>query len=229
MEKLRLFYAKLMINDALAEKFDKILGDTAIENVNTIQIQQVVELAKEAGIELSAADIRDYVDAVNNDSEILTDDQLDMVAAGKDYWPMPPGGGCFVADSKVSTPSGEKDISEIKLGDEVISFDESTNKVVAKVIELRPILDKEIIRVEFSNGAVWNTTALQRFYCGRIHGNDDDFIRASDDKGNAALTEDGTKATVIKAEKTGEVQKVYDFITDGMNIFFVNVIAARGF
>ena len=231
MEKLELFYDKLMIDDALAEKFDKILGDTAIENVNTIQIQQVVELAKEVGIELSAADIRDYIETVNNDSEILTDDQLDMVAAGKDkdnkkFHPLP---ACFVGDSKVSTPSGAKDISEIKLGDEVISLDESTNKVVAKVIELRPILDKEIIRVEFSNGAVWNTTALQRFYYGRIHGNDDDFIRASDDKGNAALTEDGTKATVIKAEKTGEVQKIYDFVTDGMNIFFVNGIAARGF
>ena len=84
MEKLRLFYAKLMINDALAKKFDKILGGTAIEDVNALQIQQTIELAKEVGVELSAADIRDYVDDLSSDSEILTDDQLDMVAAGKD-------------------------------------------------------------------------------------------------------------------------------------------------
>lgn len=227
MEKLKLFYVKLMIDDALAEKFDKILAGTEIEGVNAIQIQQTIELAREVGIELSAEDIQNYIDAINNDSEIMTDEQLDMVAAAGRKG----GGGigCFVGDSKVSTPSGAKAISEIKLGDEVISLDEANNKVIAKVIELRPILDKEIIRVEFSNGAVWNTTALQRFYCGRIHGTDDDFVRASDDKGNAALTEDGTKATVISAEKTGEVQKVYDFITDGMNIFFVNGIAARGF
>ncbi|MBO4401734.1 MAG: hypothetical protein J5809_07805 [Selenomonadaceae bacterium] len=84
MEKLKLFYAKLMIDDALAEKFDKILGGTALEDVNAIQIQQTIELAKEVGVELSAADIRDYVDDLSGDSEILTDDQLDMVAAGKD-------------------------------------------------------------------------------------------------------------------------------------------------
>lgn len=83
MEKLRLFYAKLMLNRALAEKFDRIIGGTEIENVNAVQIQQVVKLSKEVGVELSAADIRDYIDSISSDSEILSDEQLDMVAAGE--------------------------------------------------------------------------------------------------------------------------------------------------
>lgn len=43
------------------------------------------------------------------------------------------GGGCFAAGTKISTPNGSVDIENVKVGDEVLSFDDtgeiSTNKV----------------------------------------------------------------------------------------------------
>ena len=35
------------------------------------------------------------------------------------------GGGCFAAGTKISTPNGSVDIENIKVGDEVLSFDDS--------------------------------------------------------------------------------------------------------
>ena len=48
------------------------------------------------------------------------------------------GGGCFAAGTKISTPNGSVDIENIKIGDEVLSFDDtgkiSTNKVTKTFI-----------------------------------------------------------------------------------------------
>ena len=131
---------------------------------------------------------------------------------------------CFIGESKISTPNGEKFISEIKIGDEIISLDSKNNKVVSKVIEVRPVAEQEIVKVEFGNGKIWYTTESQWFYCGN-----DDYACVIDDKGKAAITEDDAKTTIIKAEKTGKIQKVYDFVVEGLNVFFVEGIASEGY
>ena len=230
-------------------KLNKILDTPENEELTNEQIQRLIELAKEAGVEISAEDIENYIDAQENNSENLTEEELDMVAAGTrilsndinnadgvftviDNIDFPTSYGyraCFMGDSKISTPAGAKVIRNIKVGDEVYSLDAQNNKIVAKVIEVRPVFDEEIVKIEFSNGAIWYTTATQWFYCGRFYGNDDDYACAIDSKGKAALTENGEKVTVVKAEKTGEIKKVYDFITDGLNLFFVEGIAAEGY
>ena len=84
--------------------------------------------------------------------------------------------------------------------------------------------ENEIVKVEFSNGKIWFTTATQWFYCGN-----DDYACVLEDKGKSAITEENAKATVVKVTKTGEIQKVYDFIVEGVNVFFVEGIAAEGY
>jgi len=226
VDNLKIFYSKILANAESLAKFNAILDEN--EEITDEQINKLLDLAKEVGVELTAEDIKNYLSIQDNDSEKMTEEELEMVAGGKVEYQIRTR-GCFVEDLKFSTPSGAKFISEIKVGDEVFSLDAQNKKCVAKVIEVRPVVNEKIYKVEFSNGAIWNTTATQWFYCGRVYGNDDDYACAIDSKGKAALTEDGEKATVVKVENTGEVKKVYDFITDGINIFFVNGVAAEGY
>lgn len=238
MDNLKIFYAKVMEDETLAAKFEKILADVEDE-ITDEQCQKVVELAKEVGVEISVEDIKNYIDLHEKDSETLTDAELEMVAGGKSAkdvrddmepvvntlkWVKDIHVHCFTADSKVATPSGDRVISDIKVGDEVFSVDAQNNKVVSKVTEVRPTVNEEIYKVEFSNGATWFTTSSQWFYCGN-----DDYACAIDSQGKAALTEGGATATVANVTKTGEVQKVYDFIVGGVNVFFVGGIAAEGY
>ena len=272
MDNVKLFYSKILQNEELLARFNKIIDETGFDPEDEVTLQQLDELVRKlhdlsqaVGVEITVEDLKQYVEEFSNaDNETakLTYDELEQVAGGeggqvdkdandeytkkcmedaeelkkdisaKEDLVINEGpvtepvtyGKCFAADSKISTPSGTRIISDIKVGDEVISLDVQNNKVVSKVIEVRPVADEEIYKVEFSNGATWFTTATQWFYCG-----DDDYACAIDSKGKAALTEDGASATVIKFEKTGNTQKVYDFIVDGVNVFFVEGIAAQGY
>ena len=233
MDNLKKFYAKIMRDDALAAKFEKILDETEIELEGENHLpqlaelsQKIYELSKEVGVEITVDDLKRYIERNYEnaeDTEKMSDVELEMVAGGAKHF-RPRLRGCFTADSKVSTPSGDKVISDIKVGDEVFSVDAQNNKVVSKVTEVRPTVNEEIYKVEFSNGATWFTTSSQWFYCGN-----DDYACAIDSQGKAALTEVGATATVANVTKTGEVQKVYDFIVGGVNVFFVGGIAAEGY
>ena len=59
----------------------------------------MLDLAKEVGVELTAEDIKNYLSIQDNDSEKMTEEELEMVAGGKN----PRLTGCFVEDSKIST------------------------------------------------------------------------------------------------------------------------------
>lgn len=246
MENLKIFYSKVLDDVNLSTQLNQIINEVETKGEITDEdIQKVIALAKTVDVELTAEEIENYLESLTAESEKLTDNELEMVAGGKKKsaketaqdirdnlepvvntldWLKKLHVHCFAADSKISTPNGAKVISEIKVGDEVFSLDAQNKKVVGKVIEVRPIADEEIYKVEFSNGATWLTTSSQYFYCGN-----DDYACAIDSKGKAALTEDGATATVAKVTKTGEVKKVYDFIVDGVNVFFVEGIASEGY
>ena len=240
MDNVKLFYSKVLDDVNLSTQFNQIINEVETKGEITDEdIQKVSALAKTVDVELTAEEIENYLESLTAESEKLTDDELEMVAGGKSAkdvrddlapvvktleWAKKIHVHCFAADSKISTPNGAKVISEIKVDDEVFSLDAQNKKVVGKVIEVRPIADEEIYKVEFSNGATWLTTSSQYFYCGN-----DDYACAIDSKGKAALTEDGATATVAKVTKTGEVKKVYDFIVDGVNVFFVEGIASEGY
>jgi hypothetical protein len=50
-----------------------------------------------------------------------------------------------------------------------------------------------------------------------------------DDQGKTALTLDGGKAGVRSVAETDRKELVYDFVVEGLNVMFVNGIAAEGF
>lgn len=131
---------------------------------------------------------------------------------------------CFAAGSLVSTPEGKKPIETIRVGDEVISLDTAGNKRVGKVVELLPECHERIIEVIFSDGTKWLTTETQWFYCG---GDDYACIMNSGDK--RALLEAGGSASVEKITVTERVERVYDFVIEGLNVMFINGVAAEGY
>lgn len=61
--------------------------------------------------------------------------------------------GCFSADTKITTPSGDIEISNIIVGDEVIAFDLEKNLHTSVVTEIfKHDTDSEIYRYVFENG-----------------------------------------------------------------------------
>ena len=132
--------------------------------------------------------------------------------------------GCFEAGSLVSTPEGAKPIETIRVGDEVISPDAAGNKRIGKVVELLPECYERIIEVIFSDGTKWFATETQWFYCG---GDDYACIMNSGDK--RALLEVGGSASVEKITVTERVERVYDFVVEGLNVMFINGVASEGY
>ncbi len=168
--------------------------------------------------------------------DMLSDDMLKDIAGGKikdtsdkEWWEyileaISAAGHCFTGESLVSTPDGEKAIKEIKRGDEVISLDAEGNKRVAKVAFVITPAKMPVVEVTFTNGRKWNTTETQWFYCGG-----DDYACVMDDQGKEALTKDGQRTGVKDVVKTERSELVYDFIVEGLNVMFINGIAAEGF
>ena len=79
------------------------------------------------------------------------------------------GGGCFTADTKVSTPFGYKKINEIKKGDFVLSFDDKGEIYKAKVLEVtyQGSLKKVIVDVN-SKHLIINTSFYINLRVGEI-------------------------------------------------------------
>lgn len=73
---------------------------------------------------------------------------------------------CFHPDTEIITKNGNKQISEIKIGDQVYSYDEQNKKFVwesvINVIE-NPTKEKQKIELEFDNGSVLKCTADHKF------------------------------------------------------------------
>ena len=194
--------------------------------------------------------LKQKIEEIRNslEEEDLTDSQLEMVSGGGKGKPktiaqeilqaiLTSIKACFVGDSQISTPSGMKSIKDMKLGDEVFTFDINDNKVIGKVLEIHAAADMKIVNVEFANGTVWKCTPFQWFYCG----NDEyacvkdtkTFYRGwdklTDEIGKSALTEDKQSVSVVKITDNGEVADVYDLVISIENNFIVNGIAAEGY
>lgn len=72
---------------------------------------------------------------------------------------------CFTGETPVDTPSGPKEISQLKAGDEVYSYDEKSRQVVvSKVLKTHVTENQAYWSVGFSNGAVINATPEHPFY-----------------------------------------------------------------
>ena len=190
---------------------------------------KVIELAKELGFDITEADIGHYMDAA--DDEELEIDELDIVNGGcggnEPYGPAITHWlrtKCFTGDSLIATPSGDKPIKDIKVGDEVFSLDETGAKRIAKVVDMVKPKEMPVVKAVFDNGKEWYTTSSQWFYCGG-----DDYAPIEDDAGKKAITLEGESTGLSGKEETGRTETVYDFVVEGLNVFFVNGIAAEGY
>ena len=92
MDKFKAFYTKIITDKAFKAKVDKILGKTALEDATDAQISELSALAKANGIDISVEEAKSYLAGAKSEpnDELLTDEELDMVAGGSFR---PPGKG----------------------------------------------------------------------------------------------------------------------------------------
>ena len=223
---IREFIKKAEADPELAAKIKEVFEKDDLEIAPAL-----IRLGEEYGFHFTETDIGKYLDA---EEVPLEEDDLEMISGGCSDNSTPSGIGkiigqwaktkCFTADCMVSTPEGEKSIRDIREGDEVVSLDPDGKKRTGIVEAVMGVREMPVVKVVFENGKEWYTTDTQWFYCGG-----DDYACVMEDGGKKALTEDGGCAGVTLVEKTGKTELVYDFVVNGLNVYFVNGIAAEGF
>lgn len=129
---------------------------------------------------------------------------------------------CFTKDTLVSTPYGKKRISDLEVGDKVLSLNADDKIKIGTVIEVREPVKNHIVDVQFGNGSVWHTTDTQTVYTSPG-------MELVGDAVHQSITEDGERTPIMSVVDTGRIDNVYDVVIDGRNIFFVEGIAAEGF
>jgi len=134
-----------------------------------------------------------------------------------------PNGGCFPKGTNISTPNGNRDISEIQKGDLVYSKHPDSNVLIAKpVLKVKNYLNKKIWKLIFKEGSSIRTTSVHSFRVGRK------WKKASDLKEGDQIThyDDSGKLyfkTIKASHLTREIEDVfnliikdnYNFIADG--------------
>ena len=136
------------------------------------------------------------------------------------------GGNCFVAGTKVAVPSGQRNIEEMKAGDEVLAFDLRQGKVVKScVVATANRIANDLCTLYEVSG--------HRFTCTKdhpIHSPGRGFIRAGEmGPGDGLLISRGQKIGEVAAvtHHRGESVPVYDIQVEGQNNFFAESILAH--
>lgn len=128
--------------------------------------KKFIELSKEVGIQITVDDLKKYIEKNYSDNENnkMSDVELEMVAGGKSAndvrddmepvvntldWIKKIHVHCFTVDSKISTPNGDKVISEIKIGEEVFSLDAQNKKLSAKLQKFARLSMKKFTKSNF--------------------------------------------------------------------------------
>ena len=135
---------------------------------------------------------------------------------------------CFTASSPVATPKGERPISELAVGDEVITLDCNGREIVGTVTEVMTPREEEIVEVTFSNGTVWHTTESQTIWLGH----EQNYEIKDDAVGRPALVRGGETIAITSVKYTGKYETVYDVLIgeeEDEDVIFVAGIAAEGY
>ena len=212
-------------DEALSTKIDAIAQRGELEVA-----PELIKLGEAYGFHFNETDIGHYIDQTRE----LMPEEMELVSGGCEDNSTASGMGklfgswfktrCFTAGCLISTPTGDKSIREIRVGDEVCSLDADGKKRIAIVTDVMATHEMPIVRVLFENGREWLTTDTQWFYCGG-----DDYACVKEPGAKKAITLTGDSTGVTSVEMTGKTETVYDFVVNGINVFFVNGIAAEGF
>ncbi|KQS92070.1 polymorphic toxin-type HINT domain-containing protein [Chryseobacterium sp. Leaf394] len=123
---------------------------------------------------------------------------------------------CFTAETLIHTPKGLKKIEDIKIGDEVFSFDEENQKVtIRKVNYLFQEEVEEILEIETENGII-STTRNHPFY---VNGQFKDAEEI--DIGEYLLAQNGKFIKVLSLNYILKTEKVYNFEVEEDHCYFV--------
>ena len=128
----------------------------------------------------------------------------------------------------MATPKGERPISELAVGDEVITLDCNGREIVGTVTEVMTPREEEIVEVTFSNGTVWHTTESQTIWLGH----EQNYEIKDDAVGRPALVRGGESIAITSVKYTGKYETVYDVLIgeeEDEDVIFVAGIAAEGY
>jgi hypothetical protein len=126
--------------------------------------------------------------------------------------------GCFVGSTPVLTPQGWKSLSELKKGDQVVSYDSSTGKTAFRNIRTYKKHDSAIIWEIHLEGVKdpIATTKTHSFLTTRGWQRTDRLR-----KGDSITTTGEHKAIVASVVKTERVEPVFNLVTDVDHTFVV--------
>ena len=131
---------------------------------------------------------------------------------------------CFTGDTLVTTPDGYKAISDVQVGDEVLSVHDG--KIVPKkVCHVTEPESRVVDDVYWDNGTVWHCTPGQRYFDGKH------FVYIGN-RHIPAMVHNGEPTRLLRVENTDRHELVYDITLEGFageNVFFANDVAAEGF
>lgn len=124
-------------------------------------------------------------------------------------------GSCFTGDTLVLTPNGNVEIKDIKVGDEVYSFDSKDKTLkVAKVTEVLDPQERDITDVYVLDKLV-STTSSQPFLDYTVR-----FVNVEDMvEGETTLVPYGTVSKLVQRDKK---EKVYDIKISTGDCYFAN-------
>ena len=156
------------VNSMLAE----FLADRGYTTDEINFIRQYIELKVRENPDASHKNVVPKIDAqtaeaekaqLNAQLDAIAKTRLEAIAAGthlttyKEAQAQAAASSCFTASSPVATPKGERPISELAVGDEVITLDCNGREITGTVTEVMTPREEEIVEVTFSNGTVWHT------------------------------------------------------------------------
>lgn len=129
------------------------------------------------------------------------------------------GGACFLEDTKVLTPAGLIEIKTIKAGDEVISFDDKGNLLVAKVLSTNSHTNKEVYRFNLWGGGHLDATPNHW-----VLNADNSFVEIGKvDESMSLVNASGFLTPIVSKELLGTFT-VYNFIVEGYHTYIANGI-----
>lgn len=128
------------------------------------------------------------------------------------------GAFCFTDDTKIKMADGsEKNIADIKVGDEVLTYD-GQNDIVNTVVYVTEPREEKTYIVECENGKVNTTLSQPLMTC------DGEFIEVELLKLGTVLKNVGK----VKAITKDKINLVYDFKTENHNCYYANGFVAYG-
>ena len=123
---------------------------------------------------------------------------------------------CFIGETIIHTPQGLKQIKDIKIGDEVYSYDEEKQEVtIRKVTHLFEEEAEEILEIETEKGIISTTRNHPFFVNGQFK--DAEQIEV----GECLFTHDERLVKVLSLNYVPKTEKVYNFEVEENHCYFV--------